>query len=79
MDLNTAGGLAAIMMGVILLTTPYWAGPSHTYQGVNWVSLLQTELSVSGVLLTGAGIALLARVIIDIFRREYVFVVLRNR
>jgi hypothetical protein len=69
-DMNTAGGLAAIMMGIILVTTPYWAGPSHTYQGVNWVNLLQNELNISGILLTGAGFALLARIFVDILRRD---------
>jgi len=70
-DKNTAGGLAAIILGIILLTTPVWAGPSHTYQGMNWVQLLQTELNISGILLTGGGAALLMRVFIDIIRQEY--------
>jgi hypothetical protein len=73
MDMNTAGGLAAILMGVILLTTPFWAGPSHTYQGVNWVNLLQLELNLSGILLTGAGIAILGRVVLDIIRNDYAY------
>lgn len=73
MDMNTAGGLAAIVMGVILLTTPYWAGPSHTYQGVNWVNLLQFELNLSGIILTGAGIAILGRVVHDIIRNDYAY------
>jgi len=70
-DKDTAGGLAAIMTGIILLTTPIWAGPSHMYQGENWVNLLQTPLYISGILLTGGGIALLMRVAIDIIRQEY--------
>lgn len=69
-DKNTAGGLAAIVMGILLLTTPVWAGPSHSFQGVNWVNLLQTELNISGILLTGGGVALLMRVFIDVFRQE---------
>ena len=73
MDLNTAGGLAAIVMGVISLTTQYWAGPSHTYQGVNWVELLQLELNLSGILLTGAGVAILGRVILESFRKDFVY------
>lgn len=73
MDMNTAGGLAAIVMGLILFTTPYWAGPSHTYQGVNWVNLLQLELTISGILLTGAGMAMLGRVVLDMIRHEYVY------
>jgi hypothetical protein len=70
-DKNTAGGLAAIVVGILLLTTPVWAGPSHSFQGVNWVNLLQTELNISGILLTGGGVALLMRVFIDVFRQEY--------
>jgi hypothetical protein len=60
-DVDTAGGLAAIAMGVLILTTPIWAGPSHTSQGENWVDLLQTELILSGILLLGLGIYFLVR------------------
>ena len=70
-DKDTAGGLAAIMTGIILLTTPIWAGPSHTYLGENWVNLLQTPLFISGILLIGGGIALFMRVAIDIIRQEF--------
>ena len=70
-DKDTAGGMAAIVVGIILLTTPIWAGPSHTYLGENWVNLLQTPLYISGILITGGGIALLMRVAIDIIRQEF--------
>ncbi|NIW44173.1 MAG: hypothetical protein GWN30_05210 [Gammaproteobacteria bacterium] len=73
MDMNTAGGLAAIVMGLNLLTTPYWTGPSHTYQGENWVNLLQVELNISGILLVVGGIALLVQAIVDILRRTYAY------
>lgn len=76
-DKDTAGGLAAIVAGVILLTTPIWAGPSHMYQGENWVDLLQTPLNISGILLTGGGIALLMGVIIDVIRQEFAVVDLK--
>jgi hypothetical protein len=69
-DKETTGGLAAILAGAILLTTPVWAGPSHTYQGTNWVNLLQIPINISGILLTGGGIALLARVAVDVMRQE---------
>ncbi len=73
MDMNTAGGLAAIVMGLILLTTPYWTGPSHTYQGENWVNLLQVELNISGILLVVGGIALLVQAIVDILWPTYAY------
>jgi hypothetical protein len=60
-DKDTAGGLAAIAMGVLILTTPIWAGPSHTSQGENWVDLLHTELILSGILLLGLGIYFFVR------------------
>ncbi len=70
---DTAGGLAAITMGVLILTTPIWAGPSHTSQGENWVDLLQTELILSGILLLGLGIFLLVRNFKDLNNHEYAF------
>ena len=73
-DKNTAGGLAAIMVGIILLTTPIWVGPSHTFQGVNWVELLEVPLYISGILLTGGGLALLMRVAVDVVRQELALV-----
>ena len=76
-DKDTAGGLAAIVVGIILLTTPIWAGPSHTFQGENWVNLLQTPLYISGILFTGAGIALLMKVAVDIIRQEFAMVDLK--
>jgi hypothetical protein len=70
-DRNTAGGLAALTMGVLILTTPVWAGPPHTSQGENWVDLLQTELLLSGILLLGFGIFLLGRNIRGLINHEY--------
>lgn len=77
-DTITAGGLALILVGVILLTTPLWAGPSHTFQGDNWVLLLETPLYITGILFTGGGIALLMRVIVDVIRQEFALVDLKS-
>jgi hypothetical protein len=54
-------GLAAISMGVVTIATPYWAGPSHTSQGENWVALLQSELLLAGIILLVAGFFLCYR------------------
>jgi hypothetical protein len=67
---DTAGGLAAFVLGVILLTTPIWSAPSHTYQGENWVNLLRAPIVVSGLVLTGGGIALVMRATAGALRRE---------
>jgi hypothetical protein len=69
-DKTTAGGLSAIVAGCVLLSTAAWAGPSHTYQGTNWVHLFQTPLDIGGALLLAGGIGLLARVALDIVRQE---------
>jgi hypothetical protein len=71
-DNTTAGGLAAILVGILLLTALYWIGPSHTYQGENWVELLEVPLYISGILLSGGGLALLMKVAVDVFRQELV-------
>lgn len=55
------GGLAAIILGITLLTTSLWAGPSHTFQGENWVDLLETELNLGGIVLVVSGLVFLVR------------------
>jgi hypothetical protein len=54
-------GLAAILSGLIVFTTIFWAGPSHAYAGANWVDLLKVPLYVSGISLTLWGTALVLR------------------
>lgn len=73
-DSDTAGGLAAIVSGILVLTTPLWAGPSHSISGENWVDLLQVELNLSGVLLIGLGIFLLVRNFFAVIGYRYAFV-----
>lgn len=54
-----AGGLAAIVSGAALLTTPLWAGPSHAHAGGNWIDLLGPHLLVGGwALFCGGAVAL---------------------
>ena len=60
-DGATAGGVAAIVAGGIVLTVPSWAGSSHTYFGENWVNVLLQPLTAGGFLLLGIGIVLIAR------------------
>jgi hypothetical protein len=54
-------GLAAILAGSLVFTTIFWAGPSHTYGGANWVDLLKLPLYVSGATLTLGGAALVLK------------------
>jgi len=55
------GGAAALVVGVLILSTPMWVGESHIFMGRNWVDLLVLPLYVTGTLLTLGGLALLAR------------------
>jgi hypothetical protein len=56
-----AGGLAAVTVGVVILTTPVWAGASHMLDGYNLVNVLQVPLMVMGTLLLLLGIGLLVK------------------
>jgi hypothetical protein len=59
-DFATPAGLAAFWGGLVTLTTPLWAGPTHIGPDNNqWVNVLRTPLLAGGALLTAAGIALL--------------------
>lgn len=61
-----AGGMAAIVSGLITLTTPLWAGPTHMFDGVNWVNLLIAPLMLAG----GALLAIGALAFLRLRRRE---------
>lgn len=58
-DRTAAAGLAAIVAGALLLTVVYWAGPSHSYEGVNWVNYIFWPLNITGTLLAFGGFGLL--------------------
>ncbi|MGW8227089.1 MAG: hypothetical protein ACWGOY_15210 [Anaerolineales bacterium] len=58
---DIASGLTAITLGILLLTTPIWAGASHSYHGVNWIDLLKNELNLGGIILMGAGMLMIVR------------------
>lgn len=58
-DRAAAAGLASIIAGAVLLTVAYWAGPSHMYQGVNWVNFIFWPLNIFGMGLAFGGFGLL--------------------
>jgi hypothetical protein len=61
-----ASGLTAILVGMILLSTSSWAGPSHTFDGVNLVYVLQIPLLAGGAILSMGGLALLLWTALDL-------------
>jgi hypothetical protein len=59
-----SAGLAAIVTGMLVVTTTLWAGPSHTYEGVNWIKVLEGTLVATGLVLMMSGLWLLMRSIL---------------
>lgn len=60
-DKATGAGMAALVAGVIILSTPMWVGASHIYMGNNWVYVFAWPIYIFGTLLTVGGFGLLAR------------------
>ena len=52
-------GMALILGGLAILTTPLWAGAPHTVDGYNLVLTLEVPLLVDGMLMLIAGVCLL--------------------
>jgi hypothetical protein len=60
-DKMTGGGVAALIAGIVILSTPMWVGASHAYMGRNWVDVLALPIYVSGTILALGGMSLIAR------------------
>ena len=56
---QTAAGLTAIIVGLVVLTTSLWVGSSHVYEGVNWTHVLTEFLIGSSLVFMGTGVATL--------------------
>lgn len=69
-DKELASGMAAIVVGVVTLTMPIWAGPSHMFEGRNLVYVLQLPINIVGSVLTIGGLFLVLRVIFRLFAEE---------
>lgn len=52
---QTAAGLAAIIIGLVVITTSLWVGGSHVYEGANWTHVLKEFLVGSGLASIGMG------------------------
>jgi hypothetical protein len=57
---NTGAAVAAIIGGTLTLTVQYWAGPTHTFNGVNYADVWHTQLAIIGWTLVIGGIAFIA-------------------
>lgn len=56
-----ASGLTAILCGTLVLTTSFWVGGSHIYEGFHWVDVLREPLIGSGLSLVALGAVVLGR------------------
>jgi hypothetical protein len=70
-DRSTASGLVSIVTGLVVLSTPVWAGPSHTFMGQNWVNVLLAPIILVGGGLLLAGAVTLSRTALAIYREEF--------
>ncbi|MEA3351862.1 MAG: hypothetical protein U9Q82_14700 [Chloroflexota bacterium] len=58
---GAAGGMAAIVAGMLFLSVQMWAGPTHIFAGVNLADAFHTAMMISGVAFVLLGIGLLGR------------------
>jgi hypothetical protein len=63
----TSGGLAAIVVGILILSVRTWVGSSHVYEGNNWVDVLKVPLDVSSSILMIGGVSMLLKVTLENF------------
>jgi hypothetical protein len=56
---GTGGGMTAISLGLAALTVHLWAGPSHTFNGLNYANIWNLPLTAAGWILAITGIALI--------------------
>ncbi len=64
-----AGGMAALFVGIAVLTVGLWVGASHTYNGTDWTNALQPGLSIVGWAFTGGGLAVFVRAALAVLRQ----------
>lgn len=58
---TAAGGMTAIVAGMLFLSVHMWAGPTHIFDGVNLADSFRTAMMISGGAFVLLGIGLLSR------------------
>jgi hypothetical protein len=54
-----AGGLTAIIIGMVVISTSLWVGSSHVFESANWTHVLKEFLTSSGLASIGVGVGTL--------------------
>ena len=75
---KATGGLTASIAGAVIITTPVWAGASHTLNGVNLANIFEIPLTVGGWLLVLLGLGLLVETALGITRAQVVTLIRRH-
>ena len=58
---TAAGGMTAIIAGMLFLSVHMWAGPTHIFDGINLADAFHTNMMITGGILLMAGLGQLAR------------------
>lgn len=67
---GTSGGLAAFVAGTLILSAFAWVPPqAHTFQGENWVLVLEIPMMISGFSLVFGGLTALIRALVSSFNQ----------
>lgn len=64
-----AAGLAALVVGIVMLTVGWWVGSSHTHNGTDWTDVLQPYLSIAGVAFAGGGLGVFVKAALTLLRQ----------
>jgi hypothetical protein len=61
---GTAAGLAMFVAGAVLLTVQVWAGPTHTFGGINFADVWHVQLAIAGWTLVTGGLGTLLWIVL---------------
>lgn len=68
-EATAAGGMAALIVGLMMLTLPLWVGDSHTHAGTDWTDVLQPGLSLVGLAFAAGGLGVFFKAALTVLRR----------
>ena len=69
-EITAASGLTALLAGFMMLTIDFWAGASHSLEGVNWIDALQPEIDIGGVVLVLGGLFIFVRALMVLLNQS---------
>lgn len=68
-EVAAAAGLAALVVGMAMLTVGWWVGASHTHNGTDWTDVLQPYLSIAGIAFAGGGLGVFVKAALTLLRQ----------